>query len=74
MRLIKKQSIIDKRTEAIVGSQRRNKYGSVALLIAALGEVKETLGVKLAKELLINKYQDKFPRHSAFRGELNDYK
>lgn len=68
------EDIINKRTQAIVSGQYRGKYGSVALLIAALGEVKETLGVIDEKASLIHKFTNMFPRHSAFRAELNKYK
>ena len=68
------EKIIDERTQAIVSNTHRSKYESVALLIASLGEVKESLGEISAKELLIGKYQKMFPRHSSFRGDLNEYK
>lgn len=68
------EDIINKRTQAIVSGQYRRKYGSVALLITALGEVKETLGEVDAKISLIHKFTNMFPRHSAFRSELNKYK
>jgi len=67
------ESVIDKRIEAIIGGKYRNKYGDVALLAAALGEVKESLGVKMAKKEIINKYFTKYPRYSAFRSELTKY-
>lgn len=67
------ESIIDERTNAIVGGKYRNKYNDVALLAAALGEVKESLGVKMAKSIVINRYLDKYSRHSAFRGALKEY-
>ena len=67
------EKIVDERTQAIVSNTHRGKYESVALLIAALGEVKNSLGEVSAKELLISKYKNKFPRHSAFKAELYDY-
>lgn len=67
------ESVIDKRIDGIVGGKHRNKYNDVALLAAALGEVKESLGVKRAKHVIINRYLERYPRHSAFRGELKEY-
>ena len=46
------ESVIDKRIDGIVGGKYRDKYNDVALLAGALGEVKESLGVKMAKVLL----------------------
>ena len=40
------------------------------LLVAALGEVKESLGEKFAKEKILQKYREEFPRHSSFHGAL----
>jgi len=67
------EALIDKRIEAIIGGKHRNKYGDVALLAAALGEVKESLGAKSAKKEVVNKYLSKYPRHSAFREELRKF-
>ncbi|SFG92682.1 hypothetical protein SAMN05660649_03162 [Desulfotomaculum arcticum] len=67
------ESVIDKRIDGIVGGKYRDKYNDVALLAAALGEVKESLGVKMAKSIVINRYLERYPRHSAFRGALKEY-
>ncbi|WP_310603614.1 hypothetical protein [Anaerosporobacter sp.] len=67
------EEIIDKRTKAIVGGQFRNHYGSVAMLILALGEVKESLGYQNAKQELKEKYKKMFPRHSSFHGAMREY-
>jgi len=67
------ESIIDKRIDGIVGGKFRDKYNDVALLAAALGEVKESLGMKMAKDMVINRYLERYPRHSAFRGALKEY-
>ena len=40
------------------------------MLVAALGEVKESLGEKFAKEKILQKYREEFPRHSSFHGAL----
>lgn len=67
------ESVISKRVDGIVGGKYRKSYYKVALLVAALGEVKESLGTKLAKNFIINEYLKKFPRHTSFRGELKEY-
>jgi len=66
------ESVIDKRVSAIIGGKYRNKYGDVALLVAALGEVKESLGMA-AKNNIVKGYFDKYSRYSAFRGALKEY-
>jgi hypothetical protein len=67
------ESVIDKRIDGIVGGKYRNKYDDVALLAAALGEVKESLGMKMAKTITINRYLERYSRHIAFRGALKEY-
>lgn len=67
------EEVIDRRINGIVGGQYRNKYNDVAMLAAALGEVKESLGVENAKDMLINRYSGRYPRHSAFRSALKEY-
>lgn len=67
------EDIIEKRTKAIVGGQFRNHYKRVALLIAALSEVKESMGYQGAKQHLRKQYKELFPRHSAFQSELRFY-
>jgi hypothetical protein len=51
------ESVINKRIDGIVGGKYRNKYNDVALLVATLGEVKELLGIKMVKRIVINKYK-----------------
>lgn len=67
------ESVIDTRIDGIVGGKFRNKYNDAALLAAALGEVKESLGAKMAKGAVISKYVQRYPRHIAFRGALTEY-
>jgi len=55
-------SVIDKRIDGIVGGKYRNKYKDVALLAAAFWEVKESLGVKMAKRIVINRNLERSPR------------
>ena len=67
------EEIIDKRTNAIVGGQFRNHYAGVALLISALGEVKESMGYQGARQEIKAKYKKMFPRHSSFNAAVNEY-
>ena len=67
------EEMIDRRFRAIVSGQHRNHYRSVAALAAALGEVKASRGDIGAKEKLLLKYREEFPRHSALHSELRGY-
>lgn len=67
------EQVIDKRIDGIIGGKYRRKYKDVALLAAALGEVKESLGMDGAKKAIINRYLKKYPRHSSFKASLNEY-
>lgn len=67
------EKIIEKRVEAIVGGQHRRQYGEVAKWLGALAEIRESWGEKGIKLNLREKYRKKYPRHSAFQGELNSY-
>lgn len=52
---------------------RRNYYGECAAYIAALGEVRESVGEMGAKQKLMTSYKEKYPRRSAFREEMRQY-
>lgn len=69
----KLEKMIDGRVQAIVSGKYRNHYNSVAALIAALGEVKESLGKVQSKQMILQKYREQFPRYSSFIGELRTY-
>ena len=66
-------ALLEKRTEGIMDANRRNYYGECAAYIAALGEVRESLGEAGAKQRLMTSYKDKYSRRSAFREELRNY-
>lgn len=66
-------NLIEKRTEGIMSANRRNYYGECAAYIAALGEVRESLGERGAKQKLMTSYKDAYSRRSAFREELRRY-
>lgn len=74
LRAVKKiEGLLEKRTEGIMNANRRNYYGECAAYIAALGEVRESLGQSGAKQELMTIYKDKYSRRSAFRAELREY-
>ena len=52
-------------------ANRRNYYGECAAYIAALGEVRESMGETGAKQRLMTSYKDTYPRRSAFREEVH---
>ena len=61
---------IQKRTAGIMEANRRNYYGECAAFIAALGEVKESLGENGARNRLMIHYKKEYARRSAFHREL----
>lgn len=65
--------LLEKRTEGIMSGNHRNYYGECAAYLAALGEVKESLGELGAKQRLMTSYKDKYSRRSAFRAEMETY-
>lgn len=67
------ERLLEKRTEGIMNGNRRKYYGECAAYIAALGEVKESLGEFGAKQRIMTAYRDQYPRRSAFRAELQAY-
>lgn len=66
-------ALLEKRTAGIMDANRRNYYGECAAYIAALGEVRESLGETGAKQRLMTSYKDAYPRRSAFREEMRRY-
>ncbi len=66
-------ALLEKRTAGIMDANRRNYYGECAAYIAALGEVRESLGELGAKQKLMTSYKDKYTRRSAFREEMRNY-
>ncbi len=74
IRAIKKiEVLLEKRTEGIMSGNHRNYYRECAAYLAALGEVKESLGELGAKQKLMTFYRDKYSRRSAFRAEMEAY-
>ena len=66
--------IIDERVTAIVGGSHRGSYYKAARLGAALGEVEEAIGKVGGKEKRVSKYLAEFPRHRAFKQEMQKYR
>lgn len=66
-------ALLEKRTEGIMSANRRKYYGECAAYIAALGEVRESMGEMGAKQRLMTSYKDKYSRKRAFRGEMRNY-
>lgn len=67
------EKLVDKRVKAIISGQHRGHYHNVAALAAALGEVRESMGMPSGKERTMQKYREEFPRHSSFHAELRSY-
>lgn len=65
--------LLEKRTEGIMNANRRNYYGECAAYIAALGEVRESMGEMGEKQRIMTWYKDKYSRRSAFREEMRKY-
>lgn len=68
------QHTIDERVDAIVSGGHRGSYYGAALLAAALGEVEKSMGKPLGKEQRIEKYLKAFPRHRAFKAEMQAFR
>ncbi len=66
-------ALLEKRTAGIMDANRRNYYGECAAYIAALGEVRESVGEMGAKQKIMTSYKDTYPRRSAFREEMRKY-
>lgn len=66
-------ALLEKRTVGIMDASRRNYYGECAAYIAALGEVRESMGEIGAKQRFMTSYKDAYPRRSAFREEMRNY-
>jgi len=62
---------IGKRVDAIISNQYRKSYYKAADLLVAMAETMANMGEGQKGVDLIEKYRRKYPRHSAFKGELN---
>ena len=67
------ENIVYKRADAIVSGQHRSHYGEAAELLAIVGEIKEDTGIQGAGKYIYEQYKRKFPRHSSFQREMNNY-
>lgn len=67
------EQLVSMRTAGIMEANRRNYYDECAAFIAALGEVKESQGIKNAKAVIMNRYKTEYSRRRAFHQELRTY-
>ena len=73
-KIIKKlEKWIEGRIEGIMEANRRNYYWECAAFIAALGEVKESIGQQNGKAQLLEAYGNAYPRRRAFQEELRRF-
>ena len=68
------KTLLANRTEAIAQGQKRNYYGECACWLAAFGALQEAEGVDHALNDLIDRYEARYPRHSALRRELEAFR
>lgn len=67
------EKIVYSRADAIVSGQHRRHYGQAAVLLAVIGEIKESAGEAGAGKVIFETYKRKFPRHSAFQGCMREF-
>lgn len=67
------EKIVCSRADAIVSGQYRNHYEQAAVLLAMVGEIKESMGQAGAGIIIFEEYKRKFPRHSSFQREMRNY-
>jgi len=61
---------IGRRVDAIVSNQHRGSYHKAAGLLVAMAETLANRGEKQEGMDLIERYRSKYPRHTAFKGEI----
>jgi hypothetical protein len=66
-------SWMSKRTQAIMENNRRNYYAECASYIAAIGEVRQSLGDANAKARIMEEYRQEYSRRRAFHAELRNF-
>ena len=62
-------SEVEDRTDAIVAGKYRESYYKAAYLLVAIAEMRQSRGEERPLDI-IKSYASKYPRHTAFRGEL----
>lgn len=67
------ERFVSKKVSTIMELNKRHHYGECAAYIAALGEVKESLGIQNAKANLMNSYKMEYSRRRTFLQELKNY-
>ena len=66
-------ALVEKRTAGIMDANRRNYYGECAAYIAALGEVRESMGEMNAKQRFMTLYKDQYSRRRAFLEAMRNF-
>ncbi len=66
-------ALLEKRTAGIMDANRRNYYGECAAYIAALGEVRESMGEMNAKQRFMTLYKDQYSRRRAFLEAMRNF-
>ena len=66
------EKLVEQRTDGIVGNKINSHYSECAAFIAAFGEVKESWN-EGSKQNIMDVYGKRYPRHSAFRRELQSF-
>lgn len=73
-RAVKKiTALLEKRVVAIMDANRFKYYGECAAYLAALGEVRESMGELGAKQRLMTFYKDRYSRRNTFLEEMIHY-
>ncbi len=67
------ETIIEMRVDGIMNANRTNYYNECAAFIAAMGEVKESLGEENGKQCYMQSYRNKYPRRTSFKKSLEMY-
>jgi len=67
------QGLVTKRVDGIMEGNHRKYYGECASYIAALGEVKESMGATDGKQETMMQYKMQYSRRTAFHSELVSY-
>lgn len=71
--LTRMEKLVETRVQGIMEANRRKYYGECAAYVAALGEVKASIGEPGGKQAVMEKYRSKYSRRSAFRQALCEY-
>lgn len=65
--------VVERHTQEVLSEKSRYDYPECAALIAAQGEVRESLGEEDARQKLLQSYHNRFSRFQLFNEALQDY-